>query len=180
MAEAAQQALANPEITDSSSYLASTISQTLKGLSEGAENLQNPFSEQDLLNMFKTNAEGGLDQNSFLPVMLQSFLSKDVLYPSLKDMLEKFPEWLEQNESQLTPEEKQKYQNQQKLMEDICKELVSESEADSAESQRERFEKVLGLMQKLQDYGQPPAELVEDVPPGLRVFLIYLHLTKLD
>lgn len=52
MAEAAQQVLTNPEVTDVSTDFSSAISQTLRGLSEGAENLQNPLSEQEFFNMF--------------------------------------------------------------------------------------------------------------------------------
>lgn len=40
--------------------------------------------------------------------MMQSLLSKEVLYPSLKDILEKFPEWLRENESKITAEEKER------------------------------------------------------------------------
>ncbi|KAI4455027.1 peroxisomal biogenesis factor 19 [Holotrichia oblita] len=167
MAEAAQQVLTNPEVTDTSTDFSSAISQTLRGLSEGAENLQNPLSEQEFFNMFGD----GPEQNGFVPFMqgmMQSLLSKDVLYPSLKDILEKFPEWLRENESKLTPEEKERYLNQQKLMDDVCKELESETEADTSEVKHKRFEKVLSLMQRLQDYGQPPADLVGDVGPGIQ------------
>lgn len=170
MAEAAQQVLTSPEVTDTSSDFSSAISQTLRGLSEGAENLQNPLSEQDFLSMFGGAAAGGGEQNGFIPFMqgmMQSLLSKEVLYPSLKDILEKFPEWLRENESKITPEEKERYQSQQKLMEDVCKELESENDADGADMKRQRFEKVLNLMQKLQDYGQPPPDLVGDVGPGI-------------
>lgn len=52
MAEAAQQVFTNPETTDTSTDLSSAISQTLRGLNEGTENLQNPFSEQQFFNMF--------------------------------------------------------------------------------------------------------------------------------
>ncbi|GJQ75380.1 hypothetical protein Trydic_g23556 [Trypoxylus dichotomus] len=170
MAEAAQQVLTNPEVTDTSSDFSSAISQTLRGLSEGAENLQNPLSEQDFFSMFGGATAGTGEQNGFIPFMqgmMQSLLSKEVLYPSLKDILEKFPEWLQQNESTLSPEEKERYQNQQKLMQDVCKELESETDADSADAKRQRFEKVLNLMQKLQDYGQPPSDLVGDVGPSI-------------
>lgn len=167
MAEAAQHALTNPEVTDNSTNIASTITQTLQGLSQGAQNLQTPFSEADVMNMF---AQGG-DQNGFLPFMqgmMQSLLSKEVLYPSLKDILEKFPTWLEENASKITPEEKERYEKQIELMKDVCKELEMETDNDAADVKRNRFEKVLNLMQKLQDYGQPPTEIVGDVGPGLQ------------
>lgn len=171
MAEAAQQILSNPgaDISNNSNDIAATISQTLHGLSQGAEDLQNPFSEADIMNMF--SGGGGGEQNAFLPFMqgmMQSLLSKEVLYPSLKDILEKFPSWLEENNSKLTTEEKEKYQKQIDLMRQVCQQLETETESDTADVKRERFENVLKLMQKLQDYGQPPTELVGDVGPGLQ------------
>lgn len=110
------------------------------------------------------------DQNNFLPFMqgmMQSLLSKDVLYPSLKDILEKFPGWLESHDSTLTPEDKERYTKQKDLMQKVCEELEGETPVDTPQVKKERFEKVLGLMQKLQDYGQPPTDLVGDVGQGL-------------
>lgn len=167
MAEAAQQALTSPEISNNSCDIASTITQTLQGLSQGSQNVQTPLSETDVMNMF---TQGG-DQNAFLPFMqgmMQSLLSKDILYPSLRDILDKFPNWLTENESKITTEEKERYQKQIKLMQDVCGELEKETDNDTADVKKDRFEKVLGLMQTLQDYGQPPAELVGDVGPGLQ------------
>lgn len=110
------------------------------------------------------------EQNNFLPFMqgmMQSLLSKDVLYPSLKDILDKFPEWLDQNKTKLTPEDLTRYENQKNLMQEVCTELEKEKDTDTVEEKKNRFDKVLGLMQKLQDYGQPPTELVGDVGPPL-------------
>lgn len=53
-------------------------------------------------------------------------------------------------------------------MEDVCKILESETESDTQEVKKQRFEKVLGLMQQLQDYGHPPTDLVGDVGPGFQ------------
>ncbi|RZC42433.1 Pex19 and/or DUF445 domain containing protein [Asbolus verrucosus] len=166
IAEAAQQVVQGPNINEASSDFASTITQTVQGLSAGAEGLQNPFSEQDIMNLLGAQS----DQNAFLPFMqgmMQSLLSKDVLYPSLKDILDKFPEWLSSNRAKLTKEDAERYENQMKLMEEVCGELEKEKDTDSDEQKKERFEKVLGLMQKLQDYGQPPTDLVGDVGPPL-------------
>ncbi|EFA05071.1 peroxisomal biogenesis factor 19 [Tribolium castaneum] len=164
MAETAQQVIENP--SGDSGDFAATISQTLQGLSQGAEGLQNPNLEQDIMNLFA----GQGDQNAFMPFMqgmMQSLLSKDVLYPSLKDILDKFPEWLSKNKDKLSQEDAERYEKQQKLMEEICAELEKEKESDSSEQKKERFDKVLSLMQKLQDYGQPPTDLVGDVGPPL-------------
>ncbi|KAF2885447.1 hypothetical protein ILUMI_20727 [Ignelater luminosus] len=168
MAEAASQVTSNTEEPAGDTDFAASISQALRGLSEGTENLQNPFSEQDLMSMFGQQ-EG--DQNAFVPFMqgmMQSLLSKEVLYPSLKDILNKYPGWLEANGGSLSVEERNKYEQQQELMKQICEQLEKESENDTPEKKKIQFDIVLELMQKLQDYGQPPAELVGDLGPGVQ------------
>ncbi|GLV36650.1 Peroxin 19 [Carabus blaptoides fortunei] len=178
MAEAAAQVMSNPtalQPTTQSNDFASTISQTLQNLSLGAENLQNPFSEQDIMNMFgggggETGGAGN-EQNAFLPFMqgmMQSLLSKEVLYPSLKDILDKFPGWLDENKSKLDAAELERYTKQKDLMNEVCTELEAEQESDSDAMKRERFDKVLNLMQNMQNLGHPPAELVGDTGPGLQ------------
>lgn len=37
----------------------------------------------------------------FMQGMMQSLLSKEVLYPSLKELLEKYPAWLEANKGKI-------------------------------------------------------------------------------
>lgn len=112
--------------------------------------------------------------------MMQGLLSKEVLGPSLQDFVEKLPAYLEKNKDTLPKEEVERYENQKKLMEEVLEELNQEKDDDSLEVKKDRFSKVLALMQKvslwllnlsvlltlklqLQDYGQPPAELVGDV-----------------
>ncbi|VEN61388.1 unnamed protein product [Callosobruchus maculatus] len=163
VADAAQHILANPtEVTDPSSDYAASISEAIRGLSAGAEGLQAPLNEEDLLKMF----EGSGSTNDLLPFMqgmMQGLLSKEVLGPSLQDFVEKFPEYIEKNKATLSPADVERYQKQKTLMEEVLTELNKESESDSNDVKKERFTKVLGLMQKLQDYGQPPPELVGDV-----------------
>lgn len=165
MADAAQQVMSNPsDISDQSVDFASSISQAIAGISQGQENLRAPFNEEDLLKMFgggAGNQEG--DIMPFMQGMMQGLLSKEVLGPSLQDFVEKLPDYLEKNKDTLSKEDADRYENQRKLMEEVLEELNKESESDSKEVKKDRFSKVLALMQKLQDYGQPPAELVGEV-----------------
>lgn len=80
--EAAAQVVSNPQPSVQSDDFSATITETLQNLSLGAQNLQNPFTDADLMGMF-----GGEGDNGILPFMqgmMQSLLSKEVLYPSLK------------------------------------------------------------------------------------------------
>ncbi|CRL01474.1 CLUMA_CG014477, isoform A [Clunio marinus] len=143
-----------------------SISDVLKGLSEGQENLQQPFSTDDIAGMFgNVNLNESGDNNAFLPFMqgmMQSLLSAEVLLPSLKEIVTKYPAWLAENGSKITADEKERYENQLKLMQEVCGELEKEKANDSAEVKKERFNIVLDRMQKMQELGQPPSDLVGD------------------
>ncbi|XP_060534453.1 peroxisomal biogenesis factor 19 [Cylas formicarius] len=165
MADAAQQVLTNPvEISDQSVEFASTISQAIQGLNSGSEGLNNPFNEEDLMKMLGGGGSGeGNDLLPFMQVMMQGLLSKEVLGPSLRDFVDKLPAYLEAHKDTLSSEDATRYAAQKRLMEEVLEELDRETDGDSADAKKERFAKVLALMQQLQDYGQPPAELVGDL-----------------
>ncbi|XP_064257718.1 LOW QUALITY PROTEIN: peroxisomal biogenesis factor 19 [Passer domesticus] len=149
----------------------SCLKETLSGLAKNANDLQNsPGSEEELAKALEGLGldEGGGD--GVLPVMrsiMESLLSKDVLYPSLKEITEKYPEWLRQQEGSLSPEQRARFGAQQALMLRICAELERERPEEPEGQRRERFETLLDLMQQLQDLGHPPKELAGDTPPGL-------------
>ncbi|XP_061728065.1 peroxisomal biogenesis factor 19 [Cydia pomonella] len=154
--------------------VSAAISQTLQNLSSNSEGLQTPFSDQDLANMFGNfNLGENQEGNMFLPFMqgmMQSLLSKEVLYPSLKELVDKYPAWLEENKGKVPQDDYDRYCRQQELMQQVCAELEPEQETDPEDVKRKRFEVVLELMQKMQDLGQPPTELVGELgapPPGL-------------
>lgn len=152
-----QPAAVDPAFTQS-------ISDVLKGLSEGQENLQQPFSSDDIAGMFgNINLNETGDNNAFLPFMqgmMQSLLSAEVLLPSLKEIVSKYPAWLAENGPKITPEEKERYESQLKIMQEVCGELEKEKPDDSPDVKKERFNIVLDRMQRMQEMGQPPSDLV--------------------
>lgn len=81
--------------------------------------------------------------------MMQSLLSAEVLLPSLKEMLEKYPTWLDENKDKITDADKERYAKQQELFKVICTELEKETPNDSTEVKSERFKIVLKNMQKV-------------------------------
>ncbi|CAH0699588.1 unnamed protein product [Spodoptera exigua] len=160
----------DPEVQGNIDEVSAAISQTLKNLNTNSETLNTPFSDQDLASMFNniTLGEGQQEGNMFVPFMqgmMQSLLSKEVLYPSLKDLVDKYPAWLAENKGKIEQSEYERFEKQQKLMELVCAELEPEQESDPDDVKRKRFEIVLDLMQKMQDLGQPPTELVGDMGP---------------
>lgn len=80
---------------------------------------------------------------------MQSLLSAEVLLPSLKEMLEKYPGWLEENKDKTSDADKERYGKQLELFKVICTELEKETPNDSTEVKNERFKIVLKNMQKV-------------------------------
>jgi len=166
IAEATSMAMSGEGMDSVEPQFVESITQAIQGLREGTESLNATLPPADLAGMFsglQMNDDGG-DSNPFLPFvqgMMQSLLSAEVLLPSLKELLEKYPIWLAENGDKIDPADKDRYMKQQELFKVICADLEQEKPNDSAEVKSERFKKVLDNMKKLHEYGQPPAELVE-------------------
>lgn len=170
MAEAAAMALqGQTNITEEGQKFSSSISEALKGLQQGVENIQAPISEDDVANMFSNlnMGEGQAEEgnNPFLPFMegmMQSLLSAEILLPSIKELLDKYPSYLAENGEKIPAEDKERFEKQHELFKVIRADLEAEKPDDSAEVKQKRFKTVLENMQKLHEFGQPPVELVGD------------------
>ncbi|XP_068604841.1 peroxisomal biogenesis factor 19 [Brachionichthys hirsutus] len=169
--------------TASQQEFTSCLKETLRGLAKNTDNLQSSgLAGEDLVKTLDglgldEGGEGGGEDGNILPIMqsiMQNLLSKDVLYPSLKEITAKYPEWLDANRPTLSPEDYQRFEQQAKLMGDICG-LFERQEGAEAD-QENTFESIIDLMQKLQDLGQPPRELAGDAPPGFNFDMDSLNL----
>lgn len=86
--------------------------------------------------------------------LMQNLLSKELLYPALKDLSPKFDTWLKKNDPKLSKADKKRYRKQL----DIIEEILTTFDDESIEPQ-ERFVKNLDLMEQMQSFGAPPDEL---------------------
>ncbi|XP_026231210.1 peroxisomal biogenesis factor 19 [Anabas testudineus] len=168
--------------TASQQEFTSCLKETLRGLAKNADNLQSTgVAGDDLVKALEglgldEGGEGG-DDGNILPIMqsiMQNLLSKEVLYPSLKEITTKYPEWLDANKPTLSSDDYQRYEQQAKIMGEICKHF--EKEDEGAADKESTFERVMDLMQQLQDLGQPPKELAGDAPPGFNFDMESLNL----
>ncbi|XP_023296297.2 peroxisomal biogenesis factor 19 [Lucilia cuprina] len=175
MAEAAAMTLQgeNSASDEEVAKYSDSIAQALKGLQEGTDNLNAPVSETDVAQMFgglSLENAGSDDGNMFLPFMegmMQSLLSAEILLPSIKELLEKYPKYLEENGDKISAEDKERYEKQLELYKIIEGHLESENPNDSAKEKREKFKVVLDDMRKLQEYGQPPEEILAETAGDL-------------
>ncbi|NWJ06072.1 PEX19 factor, partial [Crypturellus undulatus] len=167
--------------TASQQEFTSCLKETLSGLAKNANDLQNSsVSEEELAKAIEgLGLEEGDGEGNILPIMqniMQNLLSKEVLYPSLKEITEKYPEWLRLHRDSLPEEQYEKYREQHDVMGKICQQFEAERPTDGEAEQKARFEVVLDLMQQLQDLGHPPKELAGESPPGLNLDLEGLSL----
>ncbi|KAL1547511.1 peroxisome biogenesis protein 19-1-like [Salvia divinorum] len=110
---------------------------------------------EDWVKQFEELA-GTQDMESIVETMMQQLLSKEILYEPMKEIGERYPRWLEENRAKLTDEEYTRYSNQHQFIKDLNQ--VYEAEP-------ENFNKIVELMQKMQECGQPPNDIVQELAP---------------
>ncbi|KAL3829888.1 hypothetical protein ACJIZ3_018690 [Penstemon smallii] len=110
---------------------------------------------EDWVKQFEELA-GSQDMESIVETMMQQLLSKDILYEPMKEIGERYPKWLEENKSKLSDEEYARYSKQYDSIKDLNQ--VYETEPDN-------FNKIVELMQKMQECGQPPNDIVQELGP---------------
>ncbi|GFU18658.1 peroxisomal biogenesis factor 19 [Nephila pilipes] len=164
-----------PPIDDEN--FAKSFADTIQELTQQAQNIPET-SPEDLANMLSGLGLGGDGNNpdaeglpDIMPLMqsvMQRLMSKELLYPSIKDIVEKYPGWLDEKKPTLKTEEYDNYLKQFEIMKEICDEFEKET-SQSENANKEQFEKVLQLMHKVQSYGNPPKELVSNINPGIPV-----------
>lgn len=102
---------------------------------------------------------GDVDMSKLLTDMLEQLLSKDVLYDPIKELNTKFPEFLAEQKSSMDPEKHALYTQQYEVTNQIV--AVFEAPDYNGEDDTTR-DHVNGLLESLQDLGNPPPELVGD------------------
>lgn len=135
-----------------SSSSSTSLQDALLQLAADTEKLQDLPSEDEFQKMFSGLQGGSLEQGlgNLLPMMegmMQSLLSKELLYPAMKDMNDKFPDWLADNRPNLSEADYTKYNKQCDLTRRICHEFENEGDQCSETEKKARFEKIMALMQ---------------------------------
>lgn len=93
---------------------------------------------------------------SIVETMMQQLLSKEILHEPMKAIAERYPKWLEEHKATLTQEEYERYSLQYKFI----KNLNEVFEKDPG-----NFNKIVEIMQKMQECGQPPNDIVQELAP---------------
>lgn len=92
--------------------------------------------------------------------MMKQLLSKDIMYEPIKQICERFPEWLAKHAESLSQKEYDNYGNQYRIFQKLV--AVYDTEPDN-------FARLTEHMQDLQATGSPPKEIITELAPGLEV-----------
>ena len=87
---------------------------------------------------------------------MQQLLSKEILHDPMKEIGERYPRWLEDHKASLSTEDYTRYSHQYELIKDLNE--VYENDSTN-------FNKIVELMQKMQECGQPPSDIVQELAP---------------
>ncbi|KAK4199399.1 Pex19 protein family-domain-containing protein [Triangularia verruculosa] len=93
--------------------------------------------------------------------MMEQLTNKEILYEPMKELHVKFPDWLDKNRATTSPEDLKRYEEQQGLVAEIVAKFEEAGYSDEKAADREY---IVDRMQKMQASGQPPADLVGDMP----------------
>lgn len=98
--------------------------------------------------------------SGFMNDLMQSLLSKDVLYGSMKEIGDKYPQWLQDHRDTLSALELERYERQHQHIRDIC---------HLYETDPNNFTRLVDLLQQMQACGSPPKDIVDELAPGLEM-----------
>lgn len=144
-----------------------TVSQLLKELSKNEQDMDinmTPDMQKEFEESMRNAAAGfNVDDedamSSVVDGMMKQLLSKEFMYEPMKDIADGYPKWLAENKDKISKEEYEKYGKQYQYFQKIV---------HLYENEPENHDRLSDLMNCLQEYGQPPADLVQELAPDLQ------------
>lgn len=133
-----------------------TIRRTMERMAASGEQATAAATEagsDDFLNdLLKTMSQaGGADGSEeefskLLMGMMEQLTNKDILYEPMKELNDKFPEWMEKNKDKVSAEELKRYEEQQALAKEIVAKFEEPTFSDANAKDREY---IVDRMQKV-------------------------------
>jgi len=127
-----------------------------EGLGDGSLGMDDAMLEELAKQFGDMGGENGEGFEGMMDAMMMQLLSKDVLYEPMKHMEARFPEWLSENPDGLDEAGLAPYRRQFACVQRLV--VAYDSEPNN-------FDKIVELMQELQDAGQPPEVIVRELNP---------------
>ncbi|RYP02010.1 hypothetical protein DL765_010790 [Monosporascus sp. GIB2] len=106
------------------------------------------------------------DFSKVLMGMMEQLTNKEILYEPMKELNSKYPEWITKNKDTLSKDDLKRYQEQQVYVAEMVAKFEESTYADSNAADRQY---IVERMQKMQEAGSPPQELIGDMPSAKEV-----------
>ncbi|KAF2745577.1 Pex19-domain-containing protein [Sporormia fimetaria CBS 119925] len=117
-----------------------------------------------LAQMLKEMESGGFggegsdeDFSKILMGMMEQLTNKDILYEPMKELNDKFPQWMKENKVKTPADDLKRYEEQFTLVQEITARFEKDGYSDDNAKDREY---IVERMQKMQAAGSPPPDLV--------------------
>ncbi|KAH9611024.1 hypothetical protein KSS87_015314 [Heliosperma pusillum] len=133
--------------------------ESMSGGPKAGEDLSKDAMMEEWVKQFEELA-GSQDMESMVETMMQQLLSKDILYEPMKEIGERYPKWLEDHKSSLSATDYERFSHQYELIQ----ELNGVYDSDPG-----NFTRIVELMQKMQECGQPPSDIVSELTPDFDI-----------
>ncbi|KAK8538148.1 hypothetical protein V6N12_044285 [Hibiscus sabdariffa] len=146
-------------VTEALDKLREQTRETVRGLESMSKPSGHGFEEDAMMDDLVKQLEelsGSQDMESIVETMMQQLLSKEILHEPMKEIGERYPQWLEEHKTSLSKEDYERYSNQYELI----KELNGVYESDPS-----NFTRIFDLMQNMQECGQPPNDILQQLAP---------------
>ncbi|CAG8453421.1 4882_t:CDS:2 [Acaulospora morrowiae] len=156
------------------------INQTLNNLQNSSDRVDAEITEKsadEIMDRVIKQLEGlgengnmeemlGSGMDNMLEFLMETLATKDYLYEPMKEFAQKYPKWLEENKGLVSEEDYQRYEKQSEYI----KKIIAKYEApDFDENNEKQNKEIVSLMQELQDFGQPPTEILNELAPGIEL-----------
>jgi len=158
-----------PKEKEQTNKFQNSVSGTLNKLRESEEQVKSEVNAEavngDMLsNLMQSLSQGGegAGMEALMETMMQQLLAKEVLYEPMKEMDTLYPQWLAESKVTLSEADFTRCSEQARITHLIV-------QAYEKTEGKTPYEEILQLMQQLQAYGQPPAELLKRMAPGLEI-----------
>lgn len=148
-----------------------TIRRTMERMQSSGEQAtaaaQNEGSDDFMAELLKQMQAGGLgedglegseeDFSKMLMGMMEQLTNKDILYEPMKELNDKFPDWMAKNEGKISEEDRKRYELQQKFAKEIVTKFEESTYSDSNAADREY---IVERMQKVSKSSRIPDKVI--------------------
>lgn len=137
----------------------------------GGDDDSGPFSEE-MFQRLMDNSDSNFDD--VVQDFIETLLDKEILYPSIKELNEKYRPWLDSNRESLPESEISRYEKQIDIIDKICREYENLDDAPSsgtstsvdgakAKGDNLQMDRIVQLMHEMRELGNPPEELIKSI-----------------